>query len=266
MQRIEGADADLGGVDDARARVIRGLLRVDPTTRWTLAELDRDLNPVALPEPIESAAPPISAPPPVADSWAADSPRIARRRYGIVAAVVAVLVIAGIAVLAIMRGSSTPSAEGQATATPASSTQSAAASPTASSSASAPASTATTRVVYRSTDIPSHVYTDSLDWVADVCVSDAEVATPKKTAAVGLFKYTGGKWVKQSVTASAAKGGRCGAKAVNVTVPQTAEAPEASRVGQGWGPCTKYRLVIPETSSFAATNIYFCVQTKLDEA
>ena len=132
---------------------------------------------------------------------------------------------------------------------------------TESSASVAPEPRYAVKVNYESDTIPDTTYDDSLTWKVDVCAADSAYLSQSYLDKVALYKKTNGTWVKQKVSPEAEKGGRCDGNKINLTIPVTEPTPDASAVGEGWSPCSNYRVRLPETKNFAKTDLEMCVTT-----
>ena len=119
-------------------------------------------------------------------------------------------------------------------------------------------------VDYAGADLPDSVFKDSLDWTADLCLSDLEVLKPSLASKVRLYRRVSGSWSAVDTKPSIARGGRCGEDAVNVLFSSAATAPDLKSADEGWTPCKDYRVLVPETSKYRKTGVDFCVKTRAD--
>lgn len=113
--------------------------------------------------------------------------------------------------------------------------------------------------------IPDQIVKNSLDWQVDLCSPDKQVATPGIRNKIALFHKENGEWVRQPAKASAEIGDRCGKNRVHIVLDASEPAPPESELGKGWGSCTDYRVVVPETKDYAKTYVDMCVRTRVDE-
>lgn len=280
LGRIAACAADLGGVPDTERRIIGLMLVADPSARPTAGYVSSLLGSGGLPD---AGASGVAA---SASSTGDGTPSWTQRKglvLGGVGAVIVLLAVVG-GVVAMTSGGSDDATASASDASTSSNTDSKTGgadeeSPDAEASSGgsddadatgAPAETVgpikhTTRINYSNDSIPDKVFTDTLDWTFDVCLSDASLTSKANSSKIALYRMVDGKWKKQGATATASKGGRCGNGKVNVTIDRASPIPDPSRAGKGWSSCQKFRTVIPETPNFAKTNIDFCVQTRTDE-
>lgn len=279
-------------------------LAKDPTRRPTLDRITAVLTPPPpapprAPEPPPPPPPPAPAPPtaaiPLTDQWTEEStpaptstmatarpapapPQRSSRRVGPIVALlaaIAVVLLGGVAVVvALGSGDQTvasepdsgPSPEGDDA--PMTVPSEAAATAT----AEAPAASAEpvvepvygVKVSYKGDAVDGFVVEDSLDWDVDLCSTDKELLKPAIADRILFSKGTGDSWVRQRADVSVRPGERCGKDGVHIVIPRTEQAPDESAWGQGWSPCTDYRISIPETSTFARTKLDACVRTRAD--
>lgn len=302
VTRISLGECDVNGATSAQKALVGVLLNPDPLSRPTAAdalslcrvapgaavvEPDATLllpapDPATKPEAVPVAAIPtlpLATPRPAPSTpreSATVEPRVPRpsatRHRTLITALLALGVVAavGVAVGVSTRQPPTPPQIASSPSTTATPTPT----PTATSSDVPPSASAdpvvppsyTTRVNYSNRSIPDKVFDGTLGWSFDVCLSDLGTARPVIKGAIAMYRAENGKWRRQSEQVTAVRGGRCGEDRVNVTIDSMAVPPSRSATDGSWNPCSKYRVVIPETSRFAKTYIDFCVQTRIDRA
>lgn len=113
--------------------------------------------------------------------------------------------------------------------------------------------------------IPDQIVKNSLDWQVDLCSPDAAIAASDNVKKIALLKKVDGKWVRQATPANVEAGDRCGKQKVHIVMDVSEPPPAEDRLGKGWGKCTDYRVVIPETKNFAKTYVDICVRARSDE-
>jgi len=120
------------------------------------------------------------------------------------------------------------------------------------------------RVNYGSAAIPDKVFVGTLDWVFDVCSTDANLLSPATLQKVALYQRVDDGWRRVPAEPEAVRGGRCGADKVNLTLGATAQRPPGGGSSGLWSVCAGYRVVIPATKRFDKTYVDMCVQTRMD--
>jgi serine/threonine protein kinase len=121
------------------------------------------------------------------------------------------------------------------------------------------------RVNYANKRIPDRTVKDSLAWQVDVCSTDAQLLDSATRRQIRLYANEGGKWSPQKSKVTTSKGGRCGKNGVHVVLEAVEDTPKEELIGVGWSKCRNYRVAVPETKSFAKTNLDMCVQTRADQ-
>lgn len=128
--------------------------------------------------------------------------------------------------------------------------------------ASKPETAFRTQVDYADAPLKDGVFT-GLEWTADVCVSSSSLLESQYRNAVRLYKRTSAQWVQVPGTKVVSKqGGRCGKTGTNITVTSKADDPGFPWVDMGWTTCRGYKLTIPETPKYAATDVPMCVSVE----
>lgn len=116
-----------------------------------------------------------------------------------------------------------------------------------------------TRVDYGPGSLPDGEF-EGLTWSADLCLTSEALLQDQYLNKVSLFFKEDGKRTKvDNAEATATKGGRCDEGGVNLIVSAEEPTPDDDLVDKGWTPCRDYVLRIPETPTFAATDVDMCV-------
>ncbi len=116
-----------------------------------------------------------------------------------------------------------------------------------------------TRVDYGPESLPDGEF-EGLAWSADLCLTSEALLQEQYLNKVSLFLKEDGKRTKvDNSEIAATKGGRCDDAGVNLIVSAEEPAPDNDLVDKGWTPCRDYVLRIPETPTFAATDVDICV-------
>jgi serine/threonine protein kinase len=124
----------------------------------------------------------------------------------------------------------------------------------------APATSYAVKIEYAGSSIPDATFANTLEWTVDICSPDAALLTKSAASSVRLYTSQGGSWKRVAATATTIKGGRCGANEVNITIPHTESIPQESV--PDWSTCQKFRVVLPETTSYRKSNVDLCVRTR----
>jgi serine/threonine protein kinase len=119
------------------------------------------------------------------------------------------------------------------------------------------------RLAYAGGVIPDKVFDATLKWTADLCVGDPSLLKASNKAKISLYRKAAGTWKRQASKVDVSRGGRCKAGYVNVLIGATEPPPARAEVGEGWSDCSTYRVVTPETGSYAKASIDLCVRTKV---
>lgn len=122
------------------------------------------------------------------------------------------------------------------------------------------------KVDYRSDAIPDQEFAGGTEWRFDVCSADRALTSDAVLSKVALYRKTEDGWKRLSARAQVSNPGRCGGAKLNLVIPWSEPRPDDANTGQGWGTCTDYRVIIPETPSFAKTFVDMCVRTKVESA
>ena len=210
--------------------------------------------------------------------------RRVRRRHLVVVTVIAVIlacVAAGVAISTLVqRDDEVAGNENQTTSsTQAEESPSSEVSPTSSPPASPSPASATEETTVELTPeltysvwvdqedpIPDQIVKNSLSWNVDLCSTDLDMAKKRNSRKIALSLKVDGKWEVQPIPAQTEVGERCGEDKIHITMPVTEPAPSEDLVDTGWGACADYRVELPETQNFAATNVDMCVRTRVDQA